>query len=50
MIKAFIKWEMKIGIIGATGFIGSNLKKNFSYLDKTKDKIYSFSSFKKNIN
>lgn len=38
---------MKIGIIGATGFIGSNLKKNFSYLDKTKDKIYSFSSFKK---
>ena len=38
---------MKIGIIGSTGFIGSNLKKNFSSSGRTKFKIYSFSSFKK---
>ena len=38
---------MKIGIIGSTGFIGSNLKNNFSSLAKTKYKIFSFSSFKK---
>ena len=38
---------MKIGIIGSTGFIGSNLKKNFSSLSKNKYKVFSFSSFKK---